>query len=598
MTYGGFHKKKRRSKQKNFKKDTRPENLRPGGADYVPPEERPGYVAPPPKPPKPEPKAAAPKPRAPKVKKLGPGDLSLNCRDCTGSFVFSAKDQKTYEEKGYDSKPSRCPACRVAKRDSGAAGGGAGHEAKGAAQWPQPSGGSKPAAAASAKKRARVDSDAEAAAGKKKGAVKAAKAIPVAAVMTPTSSNSSLFSSDSDSDSNDGSAADEEPIRHSEPAEPGAKADLEEEEEDYDDDDDDEDENKDEDNDDEDDEDDDDKKSDSEDGSSEDEDEEAVEAEQAKVAQAEEGEDDDDAEEEEGEWDEDAVEEAWGAEGIDPRDSELCAKPLEPFDLYAALELDPASVSGPAAAQPGMVRGGGARLRAQYHRLSLRYHPAHFQPKRSDNVTAPQQQRALAGVHFRRVAVAFEALKDPERAAVYAVHGFSGLAKSEAYHEVSVLDTAPFARFDAFFEGEDPEDREYLLLEAASGGKFSDEEHDPRRRAELTEPEESGDDDDDEEKEEDEDDDEFVFGAIAAAQAEAAAAAKRGEKKRKGGSGGGGGGDVPLPLPPAGSGLLPPGTLLGFQGGGGGGSQGDPFAKVAAAFKKSKEGGMEGGRGL
>jgi hypothetical protein len=44
---------------------------------------------------------------------------------------------------------------------------------------------------------------------------------------------------------------------------------------------------------------------------------------------------------------------------------------------------------------------------------------------------------------------------------VYAKHGFEGLQKSEEYSSETVLSwTKPFARFDAFFEGEDPDDRE------------------------------------------------------------------------------------------------------------------------------------------
>jgi len=73
---------------------------------------------------------------------------------------------------------------------------------------------------------------------------------------------------------------------------------------------------------------------------------------------------------------------------------------------------------------------------------------------------------------------------------VYAKHGWAGLKASEAFAETSSLDTAPFARFDAFFEGADPDDRQYLLLEASSGGHFSDEEG-ADARGEVTEPEDN-----------------------------------------------------------------------------------------------------------
>ena len=64
------------------------------------------------------------------------------------------------------------------------------------------------------------------------------------------------------------------------------------------------------------------------------------------------------------------------------------------------------------------VRGGGNRLRSQYHRLGLRYHPGHFEPKRQGNATPVTAQRLAATLYFRRVAVAFVSLLDPDRAMV------------------------------------------------------------------------------------------------------------------------------------------------------------------------------------
>ena len=72
-----------------------------------------------------------------------------------------------------------------------------------------------------------------------------------------------------------------------------------------------------------------------------------------------------------------------------------------------------------------------------------------------------------------------------------------------------MLDTAPFARFEAFFEGSDPADREYLLLEAASGGAFSDEEP-ADRRGEVTEPEDGGASDDADSDDDSDEEDEFL----------------------------------------------------------------------------------------
>ena len=43
-------------------------------------------------------------------------DETLTCRDCGREFVFSASEQAFFAEKGFQNKPSRCQACRAAKR--------------------------------------------------------------------------------------------------------------------------------------------------------------------------------------------------------------------------------------------------------------------------------------------------------------------------------------------------------------------------------------------------------------------------------------------------------------------------------------------------
>jgi len=43
-------------------------------------------------------------------------DETLTCRDCGNEFVFSASEQAFFAEKGFQNKPSRCQACRAAKR--------------------------------------------------------------------------------------------------------------------------------------------------------------------------------------------------------------------------------------------------------------------------------------------------------------------------------------------------------------------------------------------------------------------------------------------------------------------------------------------------
>lgn len=43
-------------------------------------------------------------------------DKTLQCRDCGEEFVFTAGEQQFFQEKGFTNTPTRCPACRKAKR--------------------------------------------------------------------------------------------------------------------------------------------------------------------------------------------------------------------------------------------------------------------------------------------------------------------------------------------------------------------------------------------------------------------------------------------------------------------------------------------------
>lgn len=52
-------------------------------------------------------------------------DETLRCRDCGEDFVFTARDQEFFAEKGFTNKPTRCKSCRNArKNDGGYSGGG------------------------------------------------------------------------------------------------------------------------------------------------------------------------------------------------------------------------------------------------------------------------------------------------------------------------------------------------------------------------------------------------------------------------------------------------------------------------------------------
>ena len=45
-------------------------------------------------------------------------DKTLTCRDCGAPFVFTQNEQDFYAEKGFTNEPSRCPACRAARKAS------------------------------------------------------------------------------------------------------------------------------------------------------------------------------------------------------------------------------------------------------------------------------------------------------------------------------------------------------------------------------------------------------------------------------------------------------------------------------------------------
>lgn len=43
-------------------------------------------------------------------------DKTLKCRDCGADFVWTASEQEFYQQKGFTNAPTRCPACRRAKK--------------------------------------------------------------------------------------------------------------------------------------------------------------------------------------------------------------------------------------------------------------------------------------------------------------------------------------------------------------------------------------------------------------------------------------------------------------------------------------------------
>ena len=43
-------------------------------------------------------------------------DQTLTCRDCGREFVWTAREQEFYQQKGFQNAPVRCPADRAAKK--------------------------------------------------------------------------------------------------------------------------------------------------------------------------------------------------------------------------------------------------------------------------------------------------------------------------------------------------------------------------------------------------------------------------------------------------------------------------------------------------
>lgn len=44
-------------------------------------------------------------------------DKTLNCKDCSKEFVWSAGEQKFYQDKGLQNPPGRCQDCRKNRKD-------------------------------------------------------------------------------------------------------------------------------------------------------------------------------------------------------------------------------------------------------------------------------------------------------------------------------------------------------------------------------------------------------------------------------------------------------------------------------------------------
>ena len=47
-------------------------------------------------------------------------DKIITCKDCAAQFVFSAREQQFFADKGFQNQPQRCRDCRQARRSQGA----------------------------------------------------------------------------------------------------------------------------------------------------------------------------------------------------------------------------------------------------------------------------------------------------------------------------------------------------------------------------------------------------------------------------------------------------------------------------------------------
>lgn len=56
-------------------------------------------------------------------------DKTLTCRDCGAQFVFTAREQQFYADKGFTNAPVRCQNCRLKKKQAGGQGNAAGRAA-------------------------------------------------------------------------------------------------------------------------------------------------------------------------------------------------------------------------------------------------------------------------------------------------------------------------------------------------------------------------------------------------------------------------------------------------------------------------------------
>ena len=153
---------------------------------------------------------------------------------------------------------------------------------------------------------------------------------------------------------------------------------------------------------------------------------------------------------------------------------------LEAFDLFRELHLPrPAEGSDAASLNESRVRGA-------YHRHVTKYHPQYGTAFESE---AELEQR------LRRITVSYLTLKNSALSKIYVQHGWDGLRRSESYSERSVFEECPYEVYDRFFDGSNPDDREYLLLNG--NAHLSEEDEEEEECTSVAEPDRDEDAEDD-----------------------------------------------------------------------------------------------------
>eukprot|EP00924_Labyrinthula_sp_SR-Ha-C_P014808 snap_masked-scaffold_43-processed-gene-1.63-mRNA-1 protein AED:1.00 eAED:1.00 QI:0/0/0/0/1/1/2/0/192 len=82
-----------------------------------------------------------------------------------------------------------------------------------------------------------------------------------------------------------------------------------------------------------------------------------------------------------------------------------------------------------------------------------------------------------------RTMFAYLVLRDNERKRLYFEHGFRNLLSFEKYNNQPVFLEDPYEVFESFFEGRNPEDREWLLMNGSS--HFSEDDESDEEDIEL-----------------------------------------------------------------------------------------------------------------